>query len=69
MPPASLCQAGSTIGDVPVRIGAEPLAVVLQRGARRVEVPLGLAGVLRLQQQPHVDRRQASDARTAPSAR
>ena len=44
--------------DVAVRIGAEPLAVVLQRRARRVEVALGLRRVLGLEQQPHLDRRQ-----------
>ena len=44
--------------DVAVRIRTVPLAVVLQRRARRVEVPVGLARMLRLQQQAHVDRRQ-----------
>ena len=39
----------------PYGYGAEPLAVVLQRGARRVEMAFGLTGVLRLEQQPHLD--------------
>ena len=45
-------------GDVAVGIGAEPLAVVLQRISRRVEVPFGLGGVLRLEQEAHLHRRQ-----------
>ena len=40
-------------GDVPVGIRTEPLAVVAERGARRVEVPLRLADVLGLEQQAH----------------
>jgi hypothetical protein len=58
MPPAPLCQAGIHDRDLAVRIGAEPLAVVLQRGTRRGEVAAGLRLVLRLQEQPHLDRRQ-----------
>ena len=46
-------------GDVRVGIRAEPLAVVAQRRARRVEVALGLTDVLGLQQQPHRHWRQA----------
>ena len=45
-------------GDVAVGIGAEPLAVVLQRISRGVEVPPGLGGVLRLKEEAHLHRRQ-----------
>src|SRR5262245_64776103 len=38
-----------------VRILTVPLAVVLERRPRRVEVPLGLRRVLRLQKQAHLD--------------
>src|SRR5262249_60154307 len=41
--------------DVTVRVGAEPLAVVLQRRARGIEMPFSLTLVLRLQQQAHLD--------------
>ena len=46
-------------GDVRVRIGTEPLAVVAQRRARRVEVAFRLAHVLGLKQEAHRHRRQA----------
>ena len=55
--------------DVAVRVGAEPGAVVAQRGARGIEVAIGLRRVLGLQEQPHLDRRQRRRARSAPSAR
>ena len=58
MPSAPLCHAGIDDRDVAVRVRTEPLAVVPERGARRGEVALLLARVLRLQQQPHVHRRQ-----------
>ncbi len=39
--------------DVPVRVRAEPLAVVAEGGARGVEVTRGLPGVLWLEQETH----------------
>ena len=45
-------------GDLRVRVGAEPFPVVPQRGASRGEVAFSLRGVLRLEQQPHHDRRE-----------
>src|SRR5439155_21149981 len=44
--------------DVAIRIWPVPIAVVLARGARRSEVPLRLTGVLGLEQQAHLDRRE-----------
>ena len=44
--------------DVAVRVGTEPLAVVLERGACGGEMPIGLARVFGLKQQAHLDRRQ-----------
>ena len=44
---------------LPYGYGAEPFAVVAQRRARGVEMTLGLADVLGLQQQAHRHRRQA----------
>ena len=44
--------------DVPVRVGAEPFAVETQGRLCRGEVPVCLPLVLRLEQQPHLHRRE-----------
>ena len=53
-------------GDLFIRVRTEPLSVVLQRGPRRLEVAAGLPRVLRLQQQPHLDRGQPGDLEPFP---
>ena len=52
--------------DVPVRIGAEPFAVMPKRRPRAVEVTRRLRDVFGLQHETHVNRRQAGMLETLP---